>query len=138
MDKCNSKQLLRSHNIKATKQRLLIMDNIIEMQSIFTANSLFKYFSSEMDLVTVYRILNTLKEKKIIREIFGTNDPQQYELACIHNPIHPHFHCRECNKLYCLEAVDRSLLLNLENNLIDLIVEDISIQFTGICKTCRC
>lgn len=137
MEKCKARELLKSNNLKATSQRILILEEIIDNQELFTANSLFSLVSPNMDLVTVYRVLNKFVEEGIIREIFGQGDSKTYELSCIHNPVHPHFSCKVCGKIYCIEAVDNRIIKQLEESCEDFIVEEISMQFTGICKNCK-
>ena len=136
MDKCNAKELLSSHNLKATKQRVLILDEIINNLHLFTANTIFELVSENVDLVTVYRVLNKFLEEGIVREILGQGDSKTYELSCIHNPVHPHFSCSKCGKLFCLKAVKESILSDLEDGCDGFTVNEITIQFSGICKSC--
>ena len=137
MEKCKARELLKSNNLKATNQRVLLLEEIITNQDLFTANSLFTTVSDSMDLVTVYRVLTKFSEEGIIREIFGQGDSKTYELSCIHNPVHPHFSCKVCGKIYCIQAVDKTIIQKLEESCNDFLVDEISMQFTGICKNCR-
>lgn len=137
MEKCKARELLKSNNLKATNQRVLLLEEIINNQDLFTANSLFTIVSDSMDLVTVYRVLTKFSEEGIIREIFGQGDSKTYELSCIHNPVHPHFSCKVCGKIYCIKAVDKTIIQKLEESCNDFLVDEISMQFTGICKNCR-
>ncbi|MBN2617886.1 MAG: transcriptional repressor [Spirochaetales bacterium] len=136
MDKCNAKNLLVSKKLKVTKQRQLILERIIGRQGIFTVNSLYTKLEDEIDLVTIYRVISIFEEKGIIREVLSNYEEKRYELACIHNPVHPHFNCSVCNELFCLEAVSDNLIKLLQENISDYLVKDISIQFKGICKKC--
>lgn len=137
MSKCNAKDLLKKNNLKSTAQRLMILEKILDDKSIFSANSLFDLFRNEMDLVTIYRIISAFLDKGLIREVIGNDEVKRYEVACIHNPVHPHLYCRVCKKLFCLQALDNRVvkLFNREKN--DFIVEDIAVQITGICRECR-
>jgi len=137
MDKCSSKNLLKKSNLKITKQRVFLLDEIISSESSFSANSLYITLSNNMDLVTIYRILNLFNDKKIIREIINKNDTKYYELACIHHPIHPHFLCKKCKELYCLKELNNKDIHNLNKYSKNFIVEDVKIQFSGICDKCN-
>lgn len=137
MDKCNAKELLKSHGLKATRQRLVLLEYIIKNQGIFSANFLFTKFANDMDLVTIYRVLNVFESIGLIREIFSSDDVKKYELACIHNPVHPHFSCRICGTLYCLDALNETDLYNLEQSCSGFIVENVAMQFSGICYKCK-
>lgn len=136
MDKCDSRNLLRTNNLKVTKQRLMLLNSIISSNSIFSANDLHKELKSDMDLATIYRILGAFLEKGIVREILTPEESKIYELACIHNPVHPHFNCNICGKISCLEAADENLLSKLKAEYSNFLISDISIQFTGTCINC--
>ena len=90
-----------------------------------------------MDLVTIYRTLNLFEEKGIIREILSKDDTKYYEISCVHNPVHPHLYCRRCKTLSCLGELKEKDLINLKKYGVDCSVDDISIQFTGVCSKCR-
>ncbi len=138
MDTCNAKQLLQKNQIKGTKQRLLLLDKIISLtDKIFTAKSIYESVKENMDQATTYRILNVLKENGLIRELLTTDDEKRFELSCIHNPIHPHFHCKLCNKITCLPSVSPEKIFNFELFCGENLVEDVNIDFRGICKKCR-
>lgn len=138
MDKCNSMGLLKSHGLKATKQRLLLLDAILDLtDKIFSVKKLFKRISGEMDQVTVYRILNSLNEKGIIREILTSNDERFFEISCIHNPVHPHFHCTLCKKISCLPALPEEEIDILKKDYSNNLISDISINFSGVCSECN-
>lgn len=137
MNKCNASNLLKTNGLKLTKQRVRVLEIIISKEGIFSATDLFNNISREIDLVTIYRILSLFKEKKIIREILSNSESKKYEMACIHNPIHPHFSCRVCGKLYCMDAVESNLIPSLQAYCKDYILEDITIQLSGICSSCK-
>jgi len=135
MDKCDAKNILIINRIKITNQRLSVLNEIINSEQIFSANSLFEVLSDNVDLATIYRILKLFKKKLIIREIGIKDNIKFYELSCIHHPVHPHFLCKKCNTLYCLEKIDDESFKILSNLAKDHIVENI--QLLGICNKCK-
>lgn len=137
MDLCDAKTLLREHKLKVTAQRELLVDTIIHWSSIFSATMLQEKLQDNMDLATIYRILGVLLETRIIREVTNKNNTQFYELSCEHNPVHPHFLCNKCNTLTCLNELGTQEIKGLKQNTSDYIIEEISIQFTGICPKCK-
>lgn len=137
MDRCKSIDLLKNHGLKATKQRLILLDTILSLKDkIFTVKIIYSKLYGEMDQVTVYRILSNLNEKGIIREIFTSNDEKFYEISCIHNPVHPHFHCSKCKKITCLPASKKEKVESIREEYNDLIITDTLLNFSGICKLC--
>lgn len=137
MHKCNAKKILKENNLKITKQRLIILNEIIRTDTIFTANTFYKIYKNEIDLVTIYRILNIFLEKNIIREIPNTEEVKKYEMACMHNPVHPHFYCNKCKKLFCLDELKQSDINTLKKYAMKYMIENIGIQLSGLCSKCK-
>lgn len=137
MGKCTPELLLKNNNLKVTTQRVLILERIIHADTHFSANSLHNELSKSMDLVTIYRTLNIFHESKIIREIAVKDNMKFYELSCVHHPVHPHFLCTKCHKIFCLEALSDGDISILKKYAAGFAVDDISIQFTGICDKCK-
>jgi len=90
-----------------------------------------------IDKATVYRNLKRLLKKEIIREIKNSEGAGYYEINCkIHNPIHPHFECKICKKIYCLKPLKAEDMISL-SNYSDFEIEKIDIKFKGICNECK-
>lgn len=136
MDKCRSESLLGEKGIKITKQRITVLDLIISKDSSFCANDLFADLKGKMDIVTIYRNLQLLCGENIIREVMNRGDSQYFELSCIHNPVHPHFYCSSCRKIFCIKSNSGSHLKRpkLDNN---FIIHETILQYSGICPSCR-
>ncbi|GAX86784.1 Fur family transcriptional regulator, ferric uptake regulator [Lebetimonas natsushimae] len=90
-----------------------------------------------VDKTTIYRNLHSLLKKEIIREIKNSDGISFYEINCkIHNPIHPHFECKICKKIYCLNALKPEDVISL-SNYTDFAIDSIKIKFEGICNECK-
>ncbi len=137
MDRCDPYKLLSSHMLKVTKPRLLLLGWIIEKQELFTANILFKDHNEHMDLVTIYRILTVFSDYGLIREVLSNDKSRTYELACKHNPIHPHFNCKKCGKLFCLNSLPEKDLHSIQKLYSNFEIENISMNISGICEDCK-
>ncbi|HOL57989.1 MAG TPA: Fur family transcriptional regulator [Spirochaetota bacterium] len=137
MDKCEVTTLLKRNKLKKTEQRELLLQIIINSETLFSAEILYEKVNKNINLVTIYRILNLFIKKNIIREVLVHNKTQYYELACEHHPVHPHFLCKKCGKLYCLRSIDKVEFSNLINLYKDYLIEDISLHLSGICPECR-
>jgi Fe2+ or Zn2+ uptake regulation protein len=89
-----------------------------------------------IDLVTVYRVVSLLLENGLIREIKGDSGTAYYEKACEHNPVHPHFHCGECGKVYCLEPLtfEEGLILGRVGK--NFRIRSVSLDIKGVCEKC--
>ena len=90
-----------------------------------------------VDKATIYRNIKHLLKKEIIREIKNSEGVGFYELNCtIHNPLHPHFECKICKKIYCLKPLAADDVLNLIKYS-DFDVKNIEIKFEGVCNECK-
>lgn len=139
MDRCRADQLLERLKVRKTPARLATLETILELESTFTTSQLLTLVSERVniDQATVYRIVTLLLERLVIREVAVLNGIQHYELACIHNPVHPHLICSRCGRIECLEAVDFDRVLTLINYDEDFQIDNINININGICKRCR-
>lgn len=136
MDKCTAVKLLKNASLKVTRQRELLLDTIINREGVFSVDALYREMSDSMDLVTVYRILGIFAGCGIVREVTVCDNTHLYELSCVHNPLHPHFICRVCNSIICLEEPEPKLLNELASQY-SLQIEEIRILFTGVCSKCK-
>jgi len=137
MDKCKPESLLIEKNLKSTKQRIAILDLIISMETSFCANDLYDKIKNELDLVTIYRNLQILFEAGILREVMNKSDRQYFELACEHNPVHPHFYCSECRKIFCMKSENNYKTLKKINLNKDFLINETVLNYSGICPDCR-
>ena len=137
MDKCRPESLLNDRKIKVTKQRLTILDFIISRDSSFCANDLYDELKAELDLVTIYRNLQTLFEAGILREVMNRSDRQYFELACVHNPVHPHFYCSSCMKIFCMKSKKKYTAPKSGNFDEGFLIQETVLNYNGICPDCR-
>ncbi len=118
-------------NLKKTEYKIALL---LSENGILNANDLQNMLN--VDKATVYRNLKSLLKKKIIREIL-TDEKSFYEIDCnIHNPIHPHFECVKCKKIYCLKPLSAQDTINL-SHYTDFEISSIEIIIKGICNECK-
>jgi len=136
MDICNAHETLKSKHIRITKQRLQIMQSILDISNPFSVADVYALNSQIADLATVYRFVRLLQQNSIIRSVAQFDDTQFYEKACEHNPNHPHFLCKSCHHLICLNTLRTSDVFRLAEYARFQIVDDISVTYNGTCKEC--
>jgi len=137
MAKFRADSFLKKNGLKATHQRILLLKEIIKHGNVFSAISLHKKLKSRIDLATIYRILNVFLKNKIIREVISNDITRFYELSCEQQLIHPHFICKKCNKIICLNAIDNKYISDLKKNANKNEIDDIVIQLAGLCFKCK-
>jgi len=90
-----------------------------------------------MNKTTVYRILERLEDSGELHSFNDSSGLMWYakcQPTCTeheHNDIHPHFQCKDCGKVECLE---------IEINVPKLAthkIENTSVLLTGQCETCQ-
>ncbi len=139
MESCEVMPILRKNHIRATAKRVAILTEIFERETPFSVAGLHAALTGHLavDLVTVYRFLNLLLEKGVVRAFRGPGNEQLFEKACIHNPLHPHFVCRKCGELICLRDLpfsDAFWRRTLEER--GYRPEAVNLEVRGLCPRC--
>jgi len=139
MDKCKSMEILKSNKIRVTRAREAIIDIIIALNKPFSVNELYAIYlqKNKTEITTIYRFIVVLAEKKIIRDIGNFNNTQYYELACVHNPLHPHFFCNVCHKIQCLKQLSTDDFIRLSGYVNNNTINEVKIIMAGICEKCK-
>ena len=137
MDKNKSESLLNEKNLKVTKQRVTVLDLIISKDSSFCANDLFDELKGKMDLVTIYRNLLLLCKEGILREVMNKSGRQYFEFSSDNNPVHPHFYCNLCKKIFCMKSKRINSVTKKINPDDSFIINETVVNYNGICPSCR-
>jgi Fur family ferric uptake transcriptional regulator len=88
--------------------------------------------------VTVYRILDLLVEKGLVLRLGGTSRGVVYGLAPNENhPAHPHFQCRRCGVLHCLEPTTAKVDLKEIKRSFPEEIGHVEVLISGICAVCQ-
>jgi Fur family transcriptional regulator, ferric uptake regulator len=135
MDRCNPVELLNHHGIRATRQRIALLESITRHEGVFSAAELASANDSQ-DVATVYRFLQKLTDAGILREIGEIDRVARYELACVHRPEHAHFICDCCRRVACLSPLSFRDALDLAGRAGGLKVNRVRLEYGGLCKEC--
>ena len=143
MDIGSAKQTLSSflkeRNLRPTKERFLLLEEIMRSNGHFDADQLFASLSArglKASRATVYNTLDLLVECGIIsRYRFGENH-SRYEKA-LGRPRHDHLICLRCGDIIefvneKLEKIQKEVCQ--ENN---FRLQNSTLQIFGICSTCQ-
>ncbi len=132
-------QVLKANQLKITQPRLRVLDIISTKHSAISQPELEKILGSEIDRVTLYRILASFEEKGILHKVFDLNGTATYAFCSTkcsadhHHDQHVHFICSVCNSVYCLEEIALPKI-NLPT---DFSLHSIAINAVGICDICN-
>ncbi len=143
---CDASETLSRAGLAKTAQRIAVLQDLIHAGRPLNANEIFAEtrsgfhqhpFETKINRVTVYRILSSFRESGIIREIETGHGTSYFEMACVHNPVHPHFRCRRCGSILCLPPLTLTQAWDWLAQPADFSVERIDVQLIGLCVQCR-
>ncbi len=85
-----------------------------------------------MDPASIYRALRIFCERGIVHRIEGADKVSRFALNT-RRPRHPHFSCRSCGRMDCLDDV---AVAHLDIRAKGYIVEEESVLLSGLCARC--
>ena len=138
-EQCDASETLKKSGLAKTTQRMAVLESLIGAEHPLNANEILRETTGAVSInrVTVYRILSSFRDSGIIREIETGHGISFYEMACRHNPVHPHFRCRSCGHIVCLPPLTLSQAWEWLAQPADFSVEKIDVQLIGICAPCQ-
>ncbi|MEA1914463.1 MAG: transcriptional repressor [Campylobacterota bacterium] len=130
----NFKTILQDKDLKATHQRLVILEELEKAKHIDIDNLYDLVISScpTLSKATLYRNLNDLVLKNIVTEVKVPDQKNMYETTKL-----PHIHlvCKKCRSVED-ENIDTSFLLSEVSRHSHFKIEASSISLSGICEKC--
>ncbi len=129
------KVVLKEKGLRATPGRLALLTTLEKTMTPISAEELHARTGS-IDIVTVYRTLQSLVQAGLAREVRFKDASVRYEYA--HMTHHHHLVCTRCNSIEELPECDLSDLEStvLRNAKRFASVEEHALEFFGICTTC--
>lgn len=122
---------------RLTNQKRAILDHLRASKGHPDAYEIYEEVKQKLpqiSLATVYRNLDTMVSKGMIRAIRIKDDRFNYDG---HEDKHHHFHCTTCDRVY---NIPDNILLNMEKiqeeGIVDLI-SDYSVMLKGTCMNCK-
>jgi Fur family ferric uptake transcriptional regulator len=131
--------LLEESGLGYTLNRHRVLEVVGNNRSPLSAQQIFDTLSrnDNINRVTVYRILDLLVEKALVDRISGGGRSFLYGLAPNENhPAHPHFYCKSCGNLECLNPQSLSVDLQPMQRTFPGMIENVAVRVDGVCKNC--
>lgn len=126
---------LREHNLKATPQRLAIVD-ILDINGHVTIEYLYNCMIKKFDsisLATIYKNINLMLENSFIQEVKIPDAKSVYELT---KSRHSHLVCEKCLSVEDI-AIDLEEIQKSANEKTYFMIESATMVFSGICEKCN-
>lgn len=120
-----------------SRQREIILDTLKENVVHPTAEYLYSVLKSRGDsnisLATLYRNLNQLADKGVIKKIDGLETSSHYD----HN-VHEHYHfiCEKCRRVFDVSSDVAVDVVKKTEQETGFLVKNHDIILSGICKDC--
>lgn len=127
--------LLKENNLKATPQRLTIVEALY-IQGHLNIDEIYKTLQSKfpsISLATIYKNINAMIEISFLSQVKIPQQKSVYELT---KAEHAHVVCSKCNDILDIE-LDTSSLISEASKLSNYSLETSSIVFNGICPNCK-
>ena len=130
---------LQNAGISKTSQRLAVLNILLKATTPLSVNTIRQSLETKtnIDKVTIYRILSLFRQRGIIREIASAGGANYFEMATLENPLHPHFSCRNCGAFTCLAPLPFTQAQELILSKDDYSIDHIEINISGLCACCR-
>jgi len=138
-DICMAEDLLKKHDIALNPNRKLVLDILKKSPQALPPKTILEQIHKVrgLDKVTLYRILDLLATRKVLRKISTPKGILCYEINCQeHHPLHAHFICRLCGHLECLKDLDLNRWIKKIKNKCQM-DEDIDLKVEGVCTQCQ-
>jgi Fur family ferric uptake transcriptional regulator len=136
---CDYQAFLAASGLEATEKRLRVLELVGNSPSPLPAGAIFDKLKDRLSInrVTIYRILDLLVERRLVERLSTGGRAFYYGLApnSLHPP-HPHFYCKQCGRMDCLESADLTLEGELPREAFRGRIEKVEVRVDGICAGC--
>jgi Fe2+ or Zn2+ uptake regulation protein len=130
-------ELLTLNGLNRTKAKIDFLIVLSRASSPLSISEIHQAMGKEVNISTVFRTVNQLKEKNLISETNLGEGFLRYELSILHENEHHHHHirCKSCGEIKRLEFCDLSLIEKSLKKFGYIQIEH-SLEFLGLCPNC--
>jgi Fur family ferric uptake transcriptional regulator len=139
-ERCDYRELLRSVGLAGTARREMILETIGNHHGVLRPSEILTKVRQRASInrVTLYRILDLLVGKGLVRRLSASDRVFRYGLAATpKHPDHAHFHCLQCGHMECLAPTAVPLRIRKSGTLESASIEHVEIRLDGVCQACR-
>lgn len=127
---------LKHHNLKYTKQRHSVLSVLKESKVPLTLNQIIDNLVVEMDLSTIYRVLDAFEEKNLVNKTV----PLEPSLTVYdyNRDIHKHhLTCIKCSKILVIESCPLEEYEEQVEKETGYIIQRHQLELYGLCPECQ-
>jgi len=127
--------LLRNYNLKATPQRLLIIESIDKYGHI-NIDHLYEEVKStftSISLATIYKNINSMIHNVLLSEVKIPNEKSVYEIV---KDQHSHLFCKNCGDIVDIKINTKRIVDSISEDY-KFSIDKSDLVFSGSCENCR-
>jgi Fur family peroxide stress response transcriptional regulator len=131
----NYAQLLKQNELKATPQRMLLVEqlDINGHMNIDDIHRVLKQSFPTISLATIYKNINIMLNILFLSEVKIPHQKSVYELS---KEEHSHVVCSKCNEIVDI-TLDTDTILSQASVMSSYSLDKSSIVFSGVCPKCQ-
>jgi len=127
-------EILRSYNLKATPQRLVIIESI-DYYGHINIDKLYEEVKnkfSSISLATIYKNINSMISNTLLLEVKIPNEKSVYEIV---KEQHSHLVCKNCGEVIDIK-IDTTRIVDSISQDYKFSIEKSDLVFSGSCESC--
>ena len=131
----NFTSILKEHKLKATPQRLAILESIFNHGHI-TIDNLYNDIKSKFSSIsqaTIYKNISDMTKTMLLLEVKLPNEKSVYEIV---KENHSHVLCNICKEIIDVE-INTSAMTNNISKEYNFSINQCSLIFSGTCQKCK-
>ena len=108
-----AEEQLRQAGLRITQHRMDVLDWLRACGKPVTFFELNRFFSTKINRITLYRILNDLTDAGMLKMFYGQDGHKyieegspSFEGMTKEDHSHVHFQCNSCDEVFCLDNVE--------------------------------
>ncbi|MBI2031371.1 MAG: transcriptional repressor [Candidatus Levybacteria bacterium] len=129
---------LNKLNLKATPARLAVLRLLENSREPIDVSSIIRFLKKnkvKADPATVFRIVNLLTQKGVLKQVRFNEDKFRYEYGLKNE--HHHLICQSCGEIEDMSDCPIDSLKKEIHKKKKFIIKTHSLEFFGICKNCQ-
>ena len=132
----HAESLIRNTNARVTKTRVKVLDFLMAQSRSLTHHEIQQALSqdSDIDSVTLYRVLEWLTENELVHRIAGADQVWRFRAGAGHHlHEHAHFQCTHCEEVTCFTDVPLPRTIKLPSGFQS---QEMDFLIKGTCPHC--
>lgn len=131
----NYATILKQHNLKATPQRLAILEEI-EYHGHISIDKLYEKIKERfrsISLATIYKNINAMTQSFLLFEVKLPSEKSVYEIS---KEQHSHLLCKECGVVTDIDLQINSFEEQIQEQY-HFTIKQTDVVFSGTCQKCQ-